>query len=716
MKKDYRMKIALQRLKDGNVTTFNLPAPTYGDSEVLVQTRFSVISSGTELSRIIAAKSNLLGKALQRPEEFKKVLTAIKGKGLATTYMKVTNQLEQYNRIGYSSSGIVIAKGRFVNGVQVGDKVALAGSGFAVHSEYSVVPTNLCVQVPESVSYESASFATIGSIALQGIRQLHTQLAETVVVIGLGLIGQLAVYLLRANGAKAIGIDISQERIDVAKRNGCDYVFLASDERITDLVKEVTNGYGADGILITASAKSTDPINLAGELARKRGNVVIVGDIGHNFKRKTFYEKELSIKMSCSYGAGRYDSSYEIDGIDYPQAYVPWTIARNMSAFLWLVSKAYIKFDHLMSHTFCIDEAPEAYKLLLENKPDTFAILFEYENNKPPASCMHVIYQPPHERENVHNVNIGIIGVGSYARSFIIPNLDSRLHIKGLMARNPSSLVLKNIDNCEILTTDPEIIISDNEIQTIIIATRHSLHAELVLEGIKEGKNVYVEKPMVTTVEELEKLVKLLSKKNSNICVGFNRRYSSAIQMIDEKVFLTPFESNYIVVADNFSEDYWALQEKEGGIIVGEIIHFVDLLSVLHKSAIVKVSASENLRSINKGIIYITLFFENKTLGNITYIMGSSISSTKERIELYYDNDRILIDGFKKITSVRAGTLYKSRKMDMGREKLFGDILYQFTKGNRVQDLMHLIMVHAAVLAIRESIVKGKIVEINSLL
>lgn len=706
------MKIALQRLKDGDVKSFDLPAPTCGEGEVLVATEYSVISTGTELSRLLAAKSSLLGKALRRPEELKKVITAIKRKGLGTTFTKVTNRLEQYNKIGYSSSGTVIAKGRSVHHVDVGDSVALAGSGFAVHSSYTVVPRNLCVKVPPNVPLNGAAFATIGSIALQGIRRLQPELGETIVVIGLGLIGQLAIQLLRATGVKVVGVDLQEARLSVARESGCQYTFLSTDPMLEQAVRDITDGYGADGVLITASTKSTDPINLSGKLARKRGRVVIVGDIGHDFERSNYYEKELSLLMSCSYGAGRYDKNYEIDGVDYPQAYVPWTISRNMSAFLWLLAQQRIGVQALISHEFDINDAPTAYKTLLENRPDTFSILFRYGHDAT-TEDLHAIRLPALKGSGKVGTRIGIIGVGSYAKSFIIPNLDSRLVIYGISAKSPSSLVVRGLERCELITTDPQVLLSDENIQTVVISTRHSTHARFTMEAIRNGKNVYVEKPVAIDGRQLREVIESLSEHGGNICVGFNRRYAEAIAVVQKRMPKVPIESKYTVVADEFSEDYWALQEKEGGIVVGEIIHFVDILSVLHQSRVVRVHASANLKAINRGVIYASLFFENKTIGNITYLMGTSIKASKESIELYYDDDRIVIDGFKEVRSSQRGSLYKSRNVEMGRKKLFGEILYQFSTGKVVQDIAGIVSSHATVYAIKQSIDSGTVVDVD---
>ncbi|MEW6331328.1 MAG: bi-domain-containing oxidoreductase [Pseudomonadota bacterium] len=706
------MKIALQRLKDGDVRSFDLPAPVCGDGEILVATKYSVISTGTELSRLQAAKSSLLGKALRRPEELKKVLTAIKRKGFATTYTKVTNRLEQYNKIGYSSAGIVAAKGRLVTHVDVGDQVAMAGSGFAIHSSYTVVPKNLCVKVPRDVPLDAAAFATIGSIALQGLRRLDPELGETVVVIGLGLLGQIAVQLLRANGVRVIGVDRQQARLKVAEGLGCPHTFLPDDPRLPELIDEVTHGYGADGVIITASTKSTDPINLAGKLARKRGRVVIVGDIGHDFERSNYYEKELTLLMSCSYGAGRYDKDYEVEGIDYPQAYVPWTIARNMEAYLHLAATGQVNINTLISHVFSIDEAPAAYQKLLDNKADTFSILFKYAHEQESGN-IHTVRIPEPAPAGVGGTRVGIIGVGSYAKSFILPNIDSRLTVYGISAKSPSSLVVRGLRGCRVTTTDPQVLLREKEIQTIIVATRHSTHAQLAVDAIRNGKNVYVEKPAAINRRQLDEIAAALSEHGGNLCVGFNRRYAGAIAAVQKCKSRGPLESKYTIIADEFPEDYWALQDQEGGIIVGEMIHFVDLLSCLHQSPIVRVHASANLKAINRGVIYASLFFENRTMANITYLMGIPIKASKESIELYYDDDRIVIDGFKEARTSQGKSVYKSGKTDMGRERLFGEILHQFTAGKAVQDVPGILSSHAAAFAIRESVNSGAIIEVD---
>lgn len=707
----------MQRLRDGRVETFDLPAPAWGDHEVFVQTHYSVISSGTELSRLVAARSSLLGKALKRPAEFKKAVETLRRKGFVTTYRKASNRLKEFNKIGYSSAGRVVAKGSAVDHLSVGDRVALAGSGYATHAEYTVVPKRVCVKIPEGVSTRSAAFTTIGSIALQGVRQLNPQMGERIVVIGLGLIGQLTLQLLLANSVKVIGLDLFQERLSCAEKAGCRHLFLSSDSNLEQAVNELTDGFGVDGVIITASTRSNAPINLAGRLARTRGRIVIVGNVGHSFERKTFYEKELSILMSCSYGAGRYDPMYEVQGIDYPQAYINWTIERNMKTFIWLLSLNRISVDHIISKVFKIDEAPEAYNCLLEKKPDTFGLLFEYDTReKDSFRQLRVKNIQPDEPTNNFRPNIGIIGVGSYAKSFIIPNIRKSVRIMGLASRNSSSLQLPKVDHINdsaILTTDPHILLGNEKMPTVIIATRHSTHFEFLLEGLKNRKNVYVEKPVVTNEEQLQILVDALCTQRGNICVGFNRRYAPAIRKLQEKITASPLDSRYTVMADPFPEDYWALREEEGGIVVGEIIHFVDLFRVLHNSNIRKVFAKSNLDSINRGSIHISLFFENKSTATISYIMGSSMKSSKENIELLYHHDRVALDGFKRVTSSRYGKIYRSLSLDMGREKLFGDVLGEFCRGKIVQNVGGLINAHSAVFAIKRSIATDNIQEVK---
>ena len=303
---------------------------------------------------------------------------------------------------------------------------------------------------------------------------------------------------------------------------------------------------------------------------------------------------------------------------------------------------------------------------------------------------------------------IGIVGAGNYARSFILPNLDKRLQIVGLAARTPSSLVVKGLEGCKILTTEPEALIGSGELNTIVVSTRHSSHAKYVIEGIRQGKNVYVEKPAVAQPEELVELVEAINEHGGNLCVGFNRRYSAAIQVLKSKKGDTaPIESRYTIIADDFPADYWALKDSEGTIVVGEVIHFVDLLSHIHNARVERVSAMANLSAPNKGVIDITLSFDNKTVGHVSYIMGSSIVAEKENIELFYDDDRVTVEGFKRVNSAKGGEIYKSRKMDMGRERLFGEMMHDFSQGKQVQDLGDILASHAAVFAARESINDG---------
>ncbi|MBW2121672.1 MAG: Gfo/Idh/MocA family oxidoreductase [Deltaproteobacteria bacterium] len=486
---------------------------------------------------------------------------------------------------------------------------------------------------------------------------------------------------------------------------------LVSDPNLQQRVKDLTEGFGVDGVIVTARARSNDPINLAGRLVRKRGKIVVVGEVGHGFDRAVFYEKELSILMSCSYGAGRYDPVYERQGIDYPRAYVDWTVERNMKTFLWLLSTGRIRVGHMISRVFSIDEAQGAYDLLLEKRPDTLALLFGYrEEGMRDLKALRVVEAGPEQAVRRRGPHIGLIGFGNYAKSHIVPNMSRNLRITALAARSPSSLRFRKrgaLADCRVVTTDPQVILENEEIRTIVVATRHSTHSLFLLEGLERGKNVYVEKPMVAKEEELTLLAGMLRTHGGNVCVGFNRRYSPAVRKLQERIHGSPLESRYTVAADPFPEDYWALEEGEGGIIVGEIIHFVDILCVLHGSRVARVFATSNLKAVNRGSIHITLSFENGSTGVISYVMGSSARSSKEEVELVYPDDRVLIHGFRRVISSRYGSIYRSLSPDMGRKRLFGHILEAFSSGVKVQETEGLLNSHAAVFAARRSIQSG---------
>ena len=476
------MKQLLQNNKTGELRLDEVPVSSIGSGFVLVQNTYSLISAGTERSSVSTAQANLIEKARKRPDLVKQVLDNVKREGLLATYEKVRNRLDNIKALGYSSSGVVIESR--CEDFRIGDRVACAGDGYASHAEFVSVPQNLVAKIPDNVDFNEAVFTTLGSIAMQGVRQSDERVGENVVVIGLGLVGLLTVQILKASGCNVIGLDINNEIFNLAKELGCSATYLSNWDCLPNIEK-LTSGIGADAVIITASAKSNEPMELAVNIARKRGTVVVVGVVGMDIPRSPFYEKELNIKISCSYGPGRYDRIYEEGGTDYPVGYVRWTENRNMQAFLRLVSDQSVNVKKMITHKFPIDEAIKAYDLILNGKEKSIGIILEYpertQNIHTKVKIQEIV------TESAADLRIGFIGAGNFAQSYLIPNVrvfDS-VFLKGVCtSHGVTSKKVAEKFGFEFCTTNPDDVLNDDSINVIFVATRHNTHGRYVLERI----------------------------------------------------------------------------------------------------------------------------------------------------------------------------------------------------------------------------------------
>jgi polar amino acid transport system substrate-binding protein len=628
----------------------------------LVENKFSLISSGTERSTVKVAKANLLGKAKQRPELVAQVLQNIKKEGLAATISKVKTKLDSLKALGYSTSGTVLASldkdGKF----QAGDRVACAGQDYASHAEIVAVPQNLVVKIPENVSFEEASFTTLGSIALQGVRQAGPKLGEKVCVIGLGLLGQLTGQLLKANGCDVFGIDLSDRLLKLANGFSVAKGINRYDPNLLSACDNFTNGFGFDSIIITAAAPTNDPIVLSTEICRKKGKIIVVGAVKMDIPRDPyFYRKELELKISCSYGPGRYDVEYEEGGIDYPFAYVRWTEQRNMEAFLDMVSKGLVDVKPLITHTYNIEQAEDAYEIVLGKNPEPhIAILLKYGENKEKFSTFKSIKNEP-----VKNINIGFIGAGSFAQSYLIPNvkssgssLDTVVTSKGITSKNVAEKFGFNV-----CSTDIKDILDKKEINTVFIATPHSSHATQVIQSLQAQKNVFVEKPLAISEEELNDIIQTKTINNFPLMVGFNRRFAPICVAI-KKEFVNagePLVINIRVNAGYIPKDHWTqIPEIGAGRIIGEMCHFIDLMQFFTDAIPVKVYA-ECIQSKNEKLkvddnIAIIIKFNDGSVGNLTYVANGDKALPKEHIEIFGASKAAVINDFQN------GNLYSNNK------------------------------------------------------
>lgn len=678
------MKQVIQNMKSGELKVDNVPRPALKAGGILVKNHYSLISAGTEKSSVDLGKMNLIQKARSRPEDVKKVLQEIKQTGFLATYKKVMSKLDAGKPLGYSSAGVVIAIDPIVSMFKVGDRVACGGGGYASHSDIVFVPKNLAVKVPDEVGLDEAAYTTLGAIAMQGVRQANPTLGENVVVIGLGLVGLLAVQILKANGCRVFGIDVNPENVRLAKKVGAD----DACERDSDAARRVhsfTEGYGADAIVIAAATRSSDPVSLAGEIARDRSRIVMIGATGMNIPRGPYYAKELEFKLSRSYGPGRYDSNYEEGGVDYPIGFVRWTENRNMKEFVNLLRDKKVDVKSLTTHCFPINSAAKAYKLVSgESKEKYIGILLEYEKETVESKSQDLKVKIEKSSEAFKNspLTIGFIGAGSFAQANLLPSLKTIPNIifetvctaSGITARNA-----KQQFGFVSAGTNPEEIFSKEGIGTVFIATRHNLHAAFVIEGLKSGKNVFVEKPLALSEDELISIGQFyrgFDEKNSPLLmVGFNRRFAPLT--LEVKDFFDdvrePFIVNYRVNAGYIPKSHWTQDPVEGGgRIIGEVCHFVDLIQFLTGSTVEKVFAesiaSQNSAVMNNDNLNITLRLKNGSLGIITYIANGDSALPKERIEVTSAKRAAVIDNFQRAYFYLNGKEKKtgSGKIDKG--------------------------------------------------
>lgn len=657
------MKQVIQNFKTGELYVDEVPKPSISDRMVLIENKFSLISAGTERGTVKVGKANLIGKAKQRPDLVAQVLQNIKKEGLKATLDKVRTKLDSLKALGYSTSGIVSASLDSDGKFKPGDRVACAGQDYASHAEVVAIPQNLVAKIPDNVSFEEAGFTTLGAIALQGVRQADPKLGDKICVIGLGLLGQLSVQLLKANGCRVFGIDLSENLIKLAKENKADQALLRNDSNLMTAVENFTQGHGFDSVIITAATTSNDPVELSTRIIRKKGKIIVVGAVKMDIPRDPdFYRKELELKISTSYGPGRYDTTYEEDGIDYPYAYVRYTEQRNMEAFLDLLSQGALSVKNLITHVFDISEAEKAYDIVLGKVEEPhIGILLSYgENETKNASIVTV------ESKLVSDINIGFIGAGSFAQSYLIPNvkqegisLDTVVTTKGITSKNVAQKFGFNHASSE-----AKDILENKSINTVFIATPHNSHALYTIDALKAGKHVFVEKPLAMNYEELEAVKDTYVNSHKQIMVGFNRRFSKLSTEIKSEFenLGEPLVVNIRVNAGFIPKEHWT-QNKNigGGRIVGEMCHFIDLMQYFTNARPVKVYAAtintQNSQITPEDNIAITVSFDDGSIGNLVYLGNGDKSLPKELIEVFGGGKTGRIHDFRK------GNIHKDNKV-----------------------------------------------------
>ncbi len=659
------MKQIIQDLKSGATILEEVPAPMVKSGCVLIKTTRTLVSLGTERMLVEFGKANLIDKARQQPDKVKQVLDKIKTDGLEPTVKAVFNKLGQPMPLGYCNVGKVVAVGHGVTEFQIGDRVASNGP----HAEYVCVPQNLVAKVPDNVSDEEAAFTVIGSIGLQGIRNLNPQLGETIVVTGLGLVGLVTAQLLKANGCNVIGIDFDQQKVDIAKEKGIIAINPATGVDTVSFVEENTDNVGADGVIITASAKGDEIIHQACQMSRKRGRIVLVGVIGMNMRRDDFYKKELSFQVSCSYGAGRYDEEYEQKGHDYPLPYVRWTEKRNFQAILNTISNGGLDVKSLITEVVELENYEEIYGDM--RKRGSIASILKYPERTNETSVVAIEGKSMAPSKG----KIGIIGAGNYTSSTVVPCLTKAgAKIKYIAsAGGLNAKVLAKKAGAEMATSDYHEILKDQEVDMVIVTTRHNLHAKMVLESLQAGKSVFVEKPLCLNPDELKQIENAyqLAGKNVTLTVGFNRRFSPFALKLKKMVGDGPKNIVATMNAGFIPPEMWVHDlEIGGGRIIGEACHFIDLCSYLAGSKVKAVcmnAMGENPQD-NTDNATIMLKYENGTNAVINYFANGSKAYQKERIEVFSQERVFILDNWRKLEGFGAKGFSKMKgTMDKGQ-------------------------------------------------
>lgn len=653
------MKQVFQNPKSGKTKIKEITSPTVKSGGVLVKTNFSLISPGTERGIIELSKKGLLQKAKERPDYVQKFFMLAKTKGIMTAWQVAKSKLESDIALGYSASGKVIEAGKGVEEFKAGDRVAVAGQNYASHAEIIFAPKNLCVKIPKNVSDEEAAFVTLGSIAMQGVRRAKLSSGEKVAVIGMGLLGQLAGRILKAYGHPAIVFDIDSQKIDFAEKNGVDCGVILGKGDYKNAIEKFTDGKGVDAVLIYAASKDDSPLKLAVDVCREKGRIVQIGNILTNIPWRDFYKKELDYRASCSYGPGRYDHNYEEKGEDYPFSYVRWTEKRNMEEFLRLIGDKRLSVNNLISGTFPIEKTEEAYEIVSKPKGLIYGILLSYPKETKRTDFIK-IEQPAGLKPEVlkKTVNIGIIGLGSFALSTILPHLkearDKDKDIRLYAICNSTGQKAKEIAekwSAEYVTNDYRKLIDDKNIDLIICSTRHSSHAKIAKEALLANKNIYVEKPVSLNEAELKEVMKAAEKSKGRLFVGFNRRFSSHfIKAKEEFGSASPMMIMYRVSYPFSEKDHWSYELKEGGRIIGEDCHFIDAFQHLINSRPKRIYTSVipvGGQVAHDENIAINIEYENNSLATLFYSALGSFRLPKEYIEIYGNGKVMVIDNFK---------------------------------------------------------------------
>ncbi|WP_369173006.1 bi-domain-containing oxidoreductase [Streptomyces sp. R28] len=728
------MKQVVQNYKSGELAVLDVPVPGCKPGGVLVRTAYSLISTGTEMMKVSEAGMSMLGKARSRPDQVAKVMQSVATNGVPATYRKVMGKLDSYTPLGYSLCGGVEQVGAGIDDVKVGDLVACAGNEHALHAELNWVPKNLYAPVPDGLAPRHAAFGTVGSIAMQGVRQGEPQLGEVALVIGLGLIGQLVVQLLAASGVRVVGVDPDPVRCELAERLGAVACGDPESAAVEASVAELTGGHGVDQVYLAAGGGSNQPVELAARLCRDRGRVVDIGKCRLDLPWNAYYEKELDVRFSRSYGPGRYDPEYELEGRDYPIGYVRWTERRNLACFLDLLARGSVDVEPLVSHVADFDDAVETYQRLKDGDLKAVAVLFRYpeptgeaEETAAPAVAVPEVKRPsggasaPARAAN-SPVRLAFVGAGNYATSMLLPHLAQRDGVELSTVVTTTALSAANAQRkfgFAEATTDLDAVLGDKSIDAVFVVTRHSSHAELTRRALMAGKTVFVEKPLALTEDELAGVLAAVEESgNDRLQVGFNRRFAPLLQEAKNRFGARtgPANLRYLVNAGRLQHGSWYLQQgTEGSRFAGEGGHFIDTASWLLDADPVSVYATATSGHED---LQVVLRYPDGSTATISYVTTGPSGFPKETLDLVADGRALRLDDFVR-ASVYGRKKWVSSRLPKARDKGQNAELAAFIKAVRTGGpmpvpLQSLVATTAATLAVQAGLAGGAPVTLAS--
>lgn len=645
-------------IKRGKAFAEEVPAPEVHENTVLIKVYYSCISIGTEISSIESSGESLLKKALRQPEKIQKIIRNVKSEGLSRTIQEVRGKIEESIPTGYSAAGKVLEVGSNIKDIKVNDNVACAGYGSAYHAEYIEVPRNLLAKKPEEVGFDEASTVTLGAIAMQGVRRANLKLGEYVAVIGLGVLGQITVQLLKANGCRVIGVDLDERRIQKALELDLDLGVNPKKEDVVKIATNFSDGFGVDKVIITAATHSKKPLAQAFQMSRKKGRVVLVGVVGMEIDREDMYKKELDFVISTSYGPGRYDESYEQKGISYPYSYVRWTETRNMEEYLKLIAEKRIDVKPLIEKTYKIEDAFIAYEELNKREDKPLIVLFKYDQEKKSRMKRKVEIKAKLTKKN-SRINVAVAGAGEFAKGMHLPNLLKLKTYYNLCAVMSKSGINAKLTaqkfGADYSTTDYKQVLGDKNIDTVLIAAKHNVHAEMAVEALRADKAVFLEKPMALHKEELNKLIDAINETKKPFMVGFNRRFSRYAREVKKHISdrIDPMIINYQMNAGYAPIDSWVYTEEGGGRIIGEACHIFDLFNYFTEAEVESISVdnitpkTKHFKAQDNAII--TLKYKDGSVCSLIYTALGNNLYPKEYCHIYFDGKIIIIDDYKKL-------------------------------------------------------------------